>query len=113
MLKQSFLRLTTNPQATTNRVRPQRRWRLAPEALEVRSLLSATTWPGLTDPQFELKGNDRLDVAQEVGRVREGHGAEFIGSIGDATGTSTDVDWLSFTLDAAGRVQITSLPDSN
>lgn len=113
MLKQSFLRLATNPQAAASRVRPQRRRRLAAEALEVRSLLSATSWPGLMDPQVEREGNDRLDLSQEIGHIREGHGAEFVGSIGDAKGVSTDVDWLSFTLEVAGRVKITSLPGSD
>lgn len=113
MLKQSFLRLTTNPPATGSRARPQRRPRLAAEALEVRSLLSATSWPGLIDPQMEQEVNDRLDLAQELGHVREDLAAEFVGSIGDAMGVSTDVDWLSFSLDTAGRVQIASLPDSD
>lgn len=112
MLKPTFLRLTSSPTAT-NRDRARRYGRGIAEALEVRSLLSATSWPGLVDPQLEREGNDRLDVAEHLGDVRHGRDAEFIGSIGGATGVSSDVDWLSFTLDANSRVQIVARADAN
>ncbi|HLQ45110.1 MAG TPA: DVUA0089 family protein, partial [Planctomycetaceae bacterium] len=75
-------------------------------------MLTAATWPGLIAPQLELEPNDTLDAAQDVGHVGRQHAAEFVGRIGNGTDRSTDVDWFRFTLDAASRVQILSLPDA-
>ena len=111
MLMPSFLRLSSTFPATGGRVRSQRSQRGQAESLEVRSLLSATAWPGLSDPQLESSANETLDAAHDLGSVRAGDAAEFIGAIGNSTAASTDVDWLRFTLDASSRVQITALPN--
>ncbi len=79
------------------------------ESLEVRNLLSAS-WPGLLDPILEAEPNNTLDVAQDVGNVGRGDAAEFVGRIGEGNGFATDVDWYSFTLATAGRVQLTAMP---
>lgn len=112
MLKHHYLQRTKTQNGTNGRMRTRRQSRAA-EMLEVRSLLSATTWPGLLNPQVESAANETLDAATDIGRVRVGSPGEFIGSIGESSDPSTDVDWLRFTLSAAGRVQITALPDAN
>ncbi len=83
------------------------------ESLETRSLLSATTWPGLSHPVVDAEENNTLDAAQDLGEVSSGQPAELVGAIGDTTSTSSDVDWFRFTLAAAGRVKLTALPDSS
>ena len=60
----------------------------------------------------EVEGNNTLDAAQDLGVVGRSYSAEVVGSIGDAHGTSDDVEWFRFALAAAGRVQILSLPDT-
>ncbi len=45
--------------------------------------------------------------------MSRGHSAEIAGAIGAAVGMSSDVDWFRFTLAAAGRVQLTALPDTD
>ncbi len=98
------------------------RYRADLESLETRSLLSGDAWAGLLNPQGDTEPNDTLDTAQDLGSVRDGQDAEFIGAIvapslrdGESESRSdsaTDVDWFRFTLESTGRVQITSLPDA-
>jgi hypothetical protein len=80
--------------------------------LELRGLLSATSWPGLVNPQAELEPNDTLDVATSIGAVRETQAGEFVGTIGAGTGASNDVDWFSFTLAAPERINVAALTNS-
>lgn len=109
LLLNPFLRRTTSRSAMPGRTRAWSRDRLTAESLEIRSLLSAS-WPGLHDPQPEAEPNNTLDVAQDVGNVGRGEVAEFVGRIGDGGDFATDVDWYSFKLVSAGRVQLTALP---
>ncbi len=112
LLLNPFLRRSASRFATSGRARTGNRSRLTIESLEIRSLLSAT-WPGLVDPQSEAEPNNTLDVAQDVGRVDAGASAEFVGRVGDGNQPTTDVDWFSFTLASAGRVQLMSLSAAN
>ena len=122
LLSNPFLRRTASRSATLGRARTWTRDRLTVESLEIRNLLSAA-WPGLINPQQEVEPNNTLDFAQDVGQVGGGAVAEFVGSIvapslrnGDfesPSDSSTDVDWFSFTLVSAGRVQVSSLPDAD
>lgn len=100
--------------ANTRRASRGPRWprfRADLESLETRSLLSADSWPGLLNPQFDTEPNQTLDAAQDIGSVQRGQSAEIIGSIGTGIGRDTDVDWFRFTLEADARVQITSQPN--
>ena len=113
LLLNPFLRRTASRSATSGRARTGSRERLTIESLEVRNLLTAT-WTGLLDPQADAEPNNTLDVAQDVGHVGGGEVAEIVGAIGESespSGSATDVDWYRFTLVAAGRVQIQSLPE--
>ncbi len=83
------------------------------ESLESRGLLSAGAWPGLLNPQFDAEPNNTLDVAQDLGSVLRGQNAEFVGRVGEDSAQTTDVDWVRFTLETSGRVQITSLPGTS
>lgn len=89
------------------------RFRADLESLEARSLLSADSWPGLLNPQFDAEPNNTLDAAQDIGGVLRDQSAEIIGSTGAGIGQTTDVDWFRFTLESAGRVQITSRPNAD
>lgn len=89
------------------------RFRADLESLEARSLLSADSWPGLLNPQFDAEPNNTLDAAQDLGSVQRDQSAEIVGSIGTGIGEDTDVDWFRFTLESAGRVQITSRPNAD
>ena len=82
------------------------------ETLESRRLLSGDGWPGLLNPQSDDESNDTLDEAQDIGSVSRQQIGELVGSIGSGVGRDTDVDWFRFTLESAGRVQITSLPNA-
>ncbi len=64
----------------------------------------------MIDPILETEPNNTLDFAQDVGNVSHGDAAEFVGRIGDGNGFASDVDWYSFTLASAGRVQLKTLP---
>ncbi len=115
LLSNPFLRRTASRSATQGRARTWSRDRLTVESLEIRNLLSAT-WPGLLNPHVEAEPNNTLDVAQDIGSVSRGAAAGFVGTIGDIesrSDSSTDVDWFSFTLASAGRVQVTALPDAD
>ena len=105
LLHNPFLRRSASRSVTSGRVRTWGRDRLMVESLEIRNLLSAT-WPGLIDPQLEAESNNTLDIAEVAGNVSAGEAVEFAGRVDSAT----DVDWLTFTLESAGRVQIRSMP---
>ncbi len=127
MLLNPFQRRAASRSVTSGRARNWSRDRQTIEALEVRNLLSAVSWPGLNHPQQEASSNDTLDVAQYVGGVGHGSAAEIVGSIrvpslsggeseslsDSATELTTDVDWYYFVLDLPGRVQLQALPGAS
>lgn len=112
MLLGPFLRRTTPRGAARLRGRARSDRALA-ESLEVRKLLSADVWPSLQNPRAEMEPNETLDAAQDVGTVTRESSAELIGRVGHGTDLSNDVDWFRFRLEAATRVQITSVENAS
>jgi hypothetical protein len=85
------------------------RVRLNLEPLEERSLLAATSWPGLLNPQADTEHNDTVDTAQDLGSLDGSGQAEAVGTIGPASSVAADVDWYRFTLAGPSRVSLTTL----
>src|SRR5438552_870786 len=97
------------PQRRSTRPRSRQfAFRLDLEALETRTLPSATTWPGLLNPVPEAEPNNTLDQAQDLHDLTTTPRAEVIGSIS----TGTDVDWYTFQLDDAANISISTPPAS-
>ena len=99
------------PQRGEMRVRS--RGRPTGESLEVRNLLSATSWPGLLNPTVDAEPNETLDAAQNTGAVGNSHAVEIVGAIGAGADAATDVDWYRFTLEQSGNVQFAALPNAD
>jgi hypothetical protein len=74
------------------------------ELLEQRTLLSATAWPGLTNPVLEVEPNDTVAVAQALGDLTVSGSTQVAGTI--SSSVAADVDWYTFTLDQAAEVTV-------
>src|SRR5262245_13390208 len=95
-----------------SRRRPNRKQapvRLGLEALEIRFLPAATTWPGLSNPVAEVEPNDTLARAQDLGDFTTQRLAEIVGKVGNGPAGAADMDWYRFTLDAPAYIHISTL----
>src|SRR5437899_2924290 len=79
------------------------------ELLETRTLPSAVTWPGLSQPLPETEPNDTADRALDLGVLGGQQRGEAVGTIGNGSAGAADVDWYSFTLAAPARVTLATL----
>ncbi len=87
--------------------RPRRAARLHVESLEDRSLPAA--WPGLVAPVDEAGPNDVLGQAQGLGDLTAASRGEAVGAVGNEATGAADVDWYTFTLTTAARVNVSTL----
>src|SRR5437660_320831 len=88
----------------TNRRRQRRSFRPYCEPLEGRNLLSAGALSASLPSVVEIEPNDTLDQAQAL--PDPAGGVQVLGTIGRGGADATDVDWYSFTLSAAARVNL-------
>jgi len=79
------------------------------EALETRNLLVAYVTTGLLPTYSEQEPNDTLDQATNLQDLTVTGGALVDAAIGNGAAGAADVDWYTFSLDQASRVQISSV----
>jgi len=83
--------------------------RLYVEVLESRTLPSANTWPGLTNPVTHTGANATLDQAINLGDLTTLGSGAAIGTITNPATGGGDIQWYSFTLDSPASVRIETL----
>jgi hypothetical protein len=88
---------------------PRRLARLHLEPLELRSLPSVTSWPGLLNPAPETEPNDTLALAGKLGDLSITGRAEAVGTIGQGLAGASDVDWYTFKLTQPAAVTLATL----
>lgn len=99
----------TSRRRSSRRSRPWRKLaRVCLEMLECRTTPSLTPWPSLSNPVVETSANDTADRALDLGVLGATQPGEAVGTVGGTSGAA-DVDWLTFSLDRASRVVLTTL----
>src|SRR5437879_638263 len=74
------------------------------ELLETRTVPSAVSWPGLSNPIASV-GANTLDQAQNLGDLSANPQLSVVGKI---AGASAQVDWYTFTLDSPSHITVTT-----
>ena len=79
------------------------------EPLEIRSVPSATSWPGLASPLTAAEPDSTPELARDLGLLSAAGRAEVVGALGEGNEGPADVDWFRFTLDGPATVNVATL----